>query len=154
MALRVRGSVESDVARIAQIAHPLDCEELWAGRRTPAECLAFGFEHSDMCVTAEVDAGPLCMVGVIPLGEGCGGLWMIATSLIDHHNIAFIRASRIFIKEAQARYASLENKIHASNVRLVNWVCWLGFDLDPPEPYGADGALFIRYHWTRECVTP
>jgi hypothetical protein len=143
------------VALLAPRVREADRLELWAsGRITPERALAIGVDASTSAWTGFVDDEVVCMFGVVPasLVGGIGVPWMIGSDAIVRHQRAFLRRCRGHLERMQVLYDTLVNFVDDRNVVAHRWLTWLGFHVEPPQPYGPDGLLFRRFTWRRPHV--
>lgn len=71
--------------------------------------------------------------------------WLIGTPVIDEIPVSFLRHSARFYKRLVAEFPELENWVWSENIKAVQWLRWLGFDMDDAAPFGATGSTFIRF---------
>lgn len=143
------------IARIATNAREADRRELWAGwRHTPKEALEYGLAQSSHAWTGLSNLQPFVMFGVVPANLLCGEgrIWLIGTDEILTHQVTFLRRSKPMLARMQAMYSRLSNYVAADNEAAVRWLSWLGFTIEPAQPFGASGALFHHFHWSRADV--
>lgn len=137
-----------DIPHIAPYVRPDDVRELWAiACLTAEDALVRSFGISDVSWTGLIDGKPVCMLGatVGSLLSNIGRPWMIGTEMLDRHQMAFLRRCRPKVQEMLSQYGRLENYVDERNVRAVNWLRWLGFTIEAPEPYGAFRLPFHRF---------
>ena len=123
-----------------------DTDELWAtSKSTPEQAMANGLSMSSDVWTMTVDGNPLCMCGVVSVGQSVGVPWMIGTEDIERHAMAFLRLSVRHMKVVVANYNHLINYVDDRNVIAISWLKWLGFTMDEPAPFGPFGVMFRRF---------
>jgi hypothetical protein len=89
-----------------------------------AEVLATG----DPAFTAAVDDVPACMVGITFTSVLTGQrLWMLTTPLIESHQVAFLRYSKLFVQFARTNFGPIDIVVDSENQISVRWLHWLGF---------------------------
>lgn len=137
------------IPAIAAQVREEDRAELWAaGCITPLDCMFHGLEHSRKSWTGLLDGEPVCMFGVVPssiLGN-VGRPWMVGTRHLDAHPFVFLRRCRGYIREMREGFDRLENHVDARNERAIEWLTWLGFEMDPAaEKVGPFGLPFFRF---------
>src|SRR5574340_1750339 len=88
-------------------------------------------ERSSEAFVAVIDGEPVCAFGVVDSGRpGTGRPWMVGTSNIDRHGIAFLRASKQVIADIMVRWPHLENSfISPVIVKYLLPFCRLSFNL-------------------------
>ncbi|GBQ07897.1 hypothetical protein [Saccharibacter floricola] len=88
--------------------------------------------------------GPIALFGVAPQCD-VGIPWLVGTPSLIHHQKAFLRETRFWVRQWQKRYPLLMNHVDASYSQAIRWLSWLGFQIEPPQPTGLNGALFCRF---------
>ncbi|GFE61926.1 hypothetical protein AOG2_25140 [Geobacter sp. AOG2] len=142
-------ATDGHIPTIAAHVRDADRAELWGvGCVTPLECLRYGLEYSRMARTGLMDGVPVCMFGVVPssiLGN-VGRPWMVGTHHLDVHPFVFLRRCRGCVAEMREGFERLENYVDARNRRAIQWLTWLGFEIDPAaEKLGPFGLPFFRF---------
>jgi hypothetical protein len=100
-----------------------------------------------------VDGAPVCMFGVSPsVLQGVGMPWMIGTTSLERHAMAFLRQCRPYLEEMSTEYVFLSNFVDVRNMTAIRWLKWLGFKLDKPQPTGPFGLPFHRFQMKRISV--
>jgi hypothetical protein len=124
-----------------------ECES--AGLRA-GKALWRSYRGSALVRTAFVDGEIAAMWGVggCPLG-GTGQPWLLTTPVVERAPVAFIREGRQEVAEMLTVFPILVGFVDASYHRAVRLLGVLGFEVDNPLPFGANGALFRRYHIER-----
>ncbi len=131
---------------IALTIRDADRDELAAlYAQAPEEILTQSFCLSKLCWTGLVDDVPICMFGVVELEPGTGRPWMIGTTLLEKHQIVFLRNCRDMVEAMHLCFDHLENYVDARNKMVITWLKWLGFKFDAPEPLGPLGLPFLRF---------
>lgn len=90
---------------------------------------------------------------------GCRGIpgvigipWMVASPTLSKIRKSFLRECRGFVQFMLLYYGQLENHVWAGNKVHIKWLEWLGFTLDPPEPYGINDEPFHRFYMKNNNV--
>lgn len=107
--------------------------------------------HAYALFSAAHTLAGVCGVAVDPEQADAGLIWMVGTREIDRRPLEFLRASRAWMagegRSHEPGWARLHNIVDARNTRHMDWLCWLGFEIDPePQPHGADGLPFHGFH--------
>ncbi len=125
-----------------------DRHEVMASAGQPVEdilgkCVA----KSEMVWAGMVDDEVACIFGVVgaSLISETGYPWMLGTDLIEVHAKAFLRRNKKMVGLMLARYPYLVNYVDTRNVKAIEWLKWLGFLLQAPEPYGAYRMKFHKF---------
>ena len=140
------------VAELARTMREADVEEVWAAAKLlPLEALQEGVQASDEPFTGLMDGKVVCIFGVAQatvLSEE-GEPWLLASDLIDETAHTFLRVNRVYVREIKKRYSKLSNYVDERNTAAKRWLRWLGFELQPAEPYGAFGLPFHKFEYRR-----
>lgn len=138
-----------DIEALASNLRPHDVAEIGAASGlTPEAGLRRSFAFSTHVWAARQDGGDVVAVwGVGPLsltaGKGCP--WLLASPAFDRLGWQIVGLSRPLLARMQAAYPRLENHVDARNRRAVRWLGWLGFVVEPPTRWGAQGLPFHRF---------
>ncbi len=135
-----------DVLELVPRVRPADLAELWAaGHATPREVIEPAIAAGE-AFAAYFDGSIGCVFGVMPYGWGAVGIpWMVGTATLERHPMAFLRAARARLPEMLRPHAALVNFVDARNTKAVQWLRWMGFQIDEPKPYGLDRLPFHRF---------
>lgn len=71
--------------------------------------------------------------------------WLLGTPEIPDHARAFLRASKLWVRQQIKQYDTLENWVDVRHTRAVQWLQWLGFSLDAPRPFGVEKMPFHHF---------
>jgi hypothetical protein len=108
--------------------------------------LTLSIDNSSEAFVAVIDDEVVAAFGVVPSGTpGLGKPWMVGTSNIDHHAIAFLRLSKQVLTNIMLRWPRLENWADARNVRGLRWLRFMGFTIHDPILLGEKGLPFHRF---------
>ena len=67
------------------------------------------------------------LMGVDPVGNEQGLIWMVSTDRLLEHKIEFLKHSKTWIDEACRPYEAVGNLVHAKNEVHLKWLQWCGF---------------------------
>jgi hypothetical protein len=81
----------------------------------------------------------------ISLSNAHGAPWMLATTVIEKHPLAFLRRCKEQFSAVHGPYQLLENHVDVRNRVAIHWLRWLGFEFDDPTPWGWKGLPFHRF---------
>jgi hypothetical protein len=151
----VRPATDADAVVMAPRLRPDDVAEIYAASgRVPEVSLVDGINRSTEAWTGLVDDDVACMWGVGPLnllaGRGCP--WLLGTHLVEAHAGAFLRCSRLCLRQMFTTYESLENFVDARNRLSIRWLRWLGFTIAPAQPHGFLRLPFHHFSMRRPDV--
>ena len=136
----------------------LECMASWGEEPLVALTRSWLFsKEAYTCVTP--DGQPLCVWGINDelRSEGFfvddwAEFWLLGTTDILKHKIAFLRACRDWKPLIAATYPRLRSHIDASYDLSLRWAKWLGCEICAPAPFGKNGALFceVRLEWAAQ----
>lgn len=126
-----------------------DRKEIYAasGRRVEAKIFD-ALDHSDMAWSGWAGDTVHVIFGVARLSFAgtAAQPWLIASSGIEDHQIAFLRRCRRYARQMLTVADRLENFVDRRNHVAIDWLRWVGFTIDPePAPYGPWGRPFLRF---------
>jgi len=125
-----------------------DRDEIWAASMSrPLDSLRNGVMASAHAWAGLADGEIACIFGVAPQSRltGSGYAWMLATPLIERHQVTFLRHCRPAINDMSRGFTYLHNYVDARNTKAIRWLRWLGFTLHDPEPHGVMGLPFHHF---------
>lgn len=100
------------------------------------------------------DRLPLCVFGVNEevSADGWYEFWLLGTTDILRHKIAFLRTCRYFRQYVLSMYPRLRAHIDARYDLSLRWAKWMGCEVSAPAPFGKNGALFceVRLEWAAQ----
>lgn len=146
-----RQPIPGDVSWIASRLREADRRELIASTgEDPAVALAASMALGS-CLVAECDREPVAVLGlpVISLLPKTGIPWMVGTDWLDEHPAVFGRYSSVIIDNWMSRVDRMSNYVDSRNVKAIDWLSWLGFDIEEAEPHGPYGVPFHKFTWER-----
>lgn len=118
-----------DVPVLAATLRDADRDEvLAASGRTPLEALTDGLRWSSPAYTlVDGEGTPIAMLGVVPLDDLAGSVWLLGTDGIQKESIRFLRGSRLGLQKLHEVRPVLTNAVDARNTLHIRWLQWLGF---------------------------
>lgn len=143
----VRPAVEADYA-IGQRLRFMDrreCELMGVAGPTGVRLSS---ARSVACWACEVDGEVVSVFGISrrEAGSPVGIPWLLGTDGMDDMTPVQLMRAAFPILERMARvFPRMENFIWVENKVSIDWLTWLGFDMDEPAPHGPYGAPFIRF---------
>lgn len=98
----------------------------------PQDVPEFSVRRSPHAWAGMVNDDIACLFGIASESalSVSGMPWLLTTSLIYQHKMAFLRRSRPFICEALNLYPVLEGFVDPRHKLSVLWLKWLGFKFD------------------------
>lgn len=126
----------------------LDRKEIfYTALLTPSTAIGFTAAVSVAAWAGTVDGEVAAIFGIARRSRvsSVGVPWLLATHAMDLVPITVARRSRVYFDRMARAFPLMENYVLAENQAAVNWLKWLGFDMEEPKPHGAFGAPFIRF---------
>ncbi len=151
MDFHVRRSSRLDAVSLAPRLRASDVKEIFAASgQEPEEALLQSITESDsdMCWTAELDAGPEVMfgAGVIDDNVGLGHIWMLGSDRIYENPRNFMHHCWQYLAVMHTRYKYLTNFVSVEHQSANRWMRKLGFEpVQFTQDYGPIGHPFIQY---------
>lgn len=71
--------------------------------------------------------------------------WLLGTDGVSQVPMTFLRGSRVVADRWSETYGPLENHVDARNETSLRWLKWLGFTIEPAEPWGFEKRAFHRF---------
>lgn len=124
-----------------------DREELWqCAHLTPHESLEVAIRGSDEAWVACDRGIPFAAGGVtwVHLMPGLGVAWLIRGDLDRDQRRFLLRKSRAVVRRWR-RTGELRNFVAAANTTAIQWLSWLGAQIEDPIPYGVERAPFCPF---------
>lgn len=152
MIAKIRRAVPEDVFDLAPRVREVDREEIFAGWGIDPETgLRVSVALSSHAWAGEIDGQLACLFGVAPYSilTGEGLPWFVASDEIENNQMLFLRRCGPVVKRMAAIYPHLSNWVDARNTTAINWLEWLGFALDDPQPWGYLQLPFHRFEMKR-----
>lgn len=84
--------------------------------------------------------------------RGVGRPWMLASEELKTIRKSFLRDCRGYLESWLEYHGYLEGYVWTQNAVHIKWLEWLGFQFDPPAPFGINNELFMRFHMTQEGI--
>lgn len=150
--INVRRMTLADIEIIAATARQADRDEIEEGcGQSIASALTLGLRSSVAPMVIAWGHTPLAALGDASYspGAGIGIPWLISTTAIERHPLAFLRVCKPLVAQMLDRHFSLINYVDARNVAAIRWLEWLGFSMGSPTPYGPKQLLFRQFQMTR-----
>lgn len=124
-----------------------DCDEVMAASGvSPFAAVYAGYLMSEACLTGVDSRGvPMAMWGIRRETWKWSNPWLLGTDRIDDMWLPFLRTTKEMFPLVCAEYPCQRNHVDARNSKSIAWLKWLGFEIEPPAPYGVSGALFCRF---------
>lgn len=129
-----------------------DQEEIWhLARYTPYDALKLSLEFSEYIRTVTLDDRVVAIFGCSRVGE-MGVPWMLASPLLQKIKKTFLRECRGHLEEMSKGCTHLHNVAWSKNTVHLQWLKWLGFEMQPGIPMGPDGEVYIPFYKVIENV--
>lgn len=110
---------------------------------SPERCVRANINRSIKAWAAYAGDDLLCVFGVASHHEpGVFLPWALTAEPVHRHRLAFYKASKIFISWLRGKCRCLFQMVHGKYTASLGWLAKLGFEIYPPEKFGARGDLF------------
>lgn len=139
--LYVRPAMPGDTWLFLPTVRKCDADELAALGTTPEMCMRDGMRYSWHSFAMFVYDRPAAIFGHVRHPTHAVP-WMVACTAVELFPIPFLRCTRRYLDSLPM---FLENAVDARNVKTIEWLRWLGFTIEEPEPLGIHGELFHRF---------
>ena len=152
----IRKPTTEDAFEIARDIRPADGFEINASSgRSPIDVILDGVRDSTICGVGCIRNKPIYIFGVqectgTALSSGVAYGWLLTTTAVDDHKLAFWRSCKEWLPILLGRWAGLTNYIDNRHTKAIEWAERLGFRLDPPKPWGLYQMPFRRFEVTME----
>ena len=94
----------------------------------PLDALLFSYYNSDLVFTiVSPKDEPVAIFGVGALGNGVGGIWLLATDNLKDIKFAFLKENKKVINFLNTKYKILWNFVDCRNSLHIKWLKWCGF---------------------------
>jgi hypothetical protein len=157
--LTVRRARLTDAALLAPRLREADLQEIAAvTTEQPVELLERSIRCSVPC-HAVLDAQELLLAlfGAAPDArkQEAGWVWMLGSTDLEKHTVAFLRQGPYWIEQLHERYRVLGNWIDARNEVHIRWLRWCGFQLlQRDERHGVQQRPFYEFARIRGAPFP
>jgi hypothetical protein len=138
-------ATEALARRMAPHLRATDVLEVQAAKLwTPEQALLRSLEHAPGSCAWLLDGEPALMWGVEPVcaAAGLGVAWTLGTDAVTQHPLMFWRLCKAELARLMLHWQVLFNWIDARYEASIRWAWRLGFVIDEPKPFGAEGRLF------------
>ena len=144
--------VAGDARRLAAELRVADAAEVRASTgREPLPVIIEAIAMSSEVWALHLHGGLACIWGVVrddsaPSAAGRVGIaWMLTTPVIERWPLLFWRTCLRVLPLLLRNWEVLVNAIDARHKQALRWARRLGFRLDPPAPFGAEGLDFCLF---------
>lgn len=143
----VRDTTVKDCAELSVTMREEDKQEVWhASGSSASEALLKGFSISRLCWTLEWNGKVVAIFGVSGKKGETGIPWMLASNDLVRIRKTFLRECRSYLNKMQEHHPVLANLAWTKNTVHIQWLKWLGFEFQEPQPYGPNGELFTAFY--------
>lgn len=140
-----------DVPWMAARLRKLDRQELIASTgQDPVVALAASAKMGN-CWVAEYEGEPVAILGLPVVSQlpVTGIPWMLGTDWLDENGLTFGRVSVDIVGGWMDSVDYMVNHVDSRNRKAVEWLEWLGFDIEEAVPFGPYGVPFHKFTWRR-----
>ncbi len=140
--------VTTNLKHIAELSVTMreeDRDEIWhIACLTPHEALSKSYKSSQYIRTVVLDGRVVAIFGCARTGE-VGVPWMLASPLLLKIKKSFLRGCREYLDEMSQGCKFMTNYAWSKNTVHLQWLQWLGFEMQPGVPMGPNGEIFIPF---------
>lgn len=106
-----------------------------------------GYEASEACWVGTIDGRPVCVFGVVRWStlSMTGTPWLLATDEFEEEGLAIVKLSKTYSNLMKKRFRLLQNFVDVRQEKSIKWLKWIGFTIEPAEPFGVLGMPFHRF---------
>ena len=142
-----RLSTLEDIKYLEQRLRQEDKQEILAGSGLiPYYALLNGFQNSVIVFTIfNPKNKPIGIFGVDDVGNGVGGIWLLATKDLATIKIAFLKQCREVVKVLNQKYKILWNYVDCRNEVHIKWLKWCDFKFLRKTNYGVLQKPFYEF---------
>ena len=136
-----------DIKYLAPRLRQEDKQEILAGSGLiPYYALLNGFQNSVIVFTIfNPKNKPIGIFGVDDVGNGVGGIWLLATKDLATIKIAFLKQCREVVKVLNTKYKILWNYVDCRNEVHIKWLKWCDFKFLRKTNYGVLQKPFYEF---------
>lgn len=139
--ITIRRAGMADAVALARVMRPADADEVFAAvGLSPLAGAMTSLSASQEAYAGLVDGNIAVLFGVAEQAP-----WLLGSDLVASVPISFLRRNRAVVEHWNQTYGRLENHVDARNVTSIKWLEWLGFTLEPAEPWGFERRAFHRF---------
>jgi hypothetical protein len=115
---------------------------------TPFQAVHESTKMSKFTSAVYINGEPTAILGlnVVSALSGIGVPWLLGTDNVVKYRKQFLKNSRAVLDDMKYHCPRLVNNVHVDNTVSIQWLKWLGFEFDEPQPIGINGELFHRFH--------
>jgi len=115
--------------------------------RDPDEALELSWRASDQVWAALQNDRVIALFGAgrISMLSDIGVPWMLGSEELTGAGLEVGKRSRQYVLEMKNRFSLLENYIDARQKTSIRWLKWLGFQVEPAQPWGVLQLPFHRF---------
>lgn len=154
--LNIQAATPFHIYQLAKSMRPEDVAECDASMGLdPLNSLIASVSGSDYAKALVIDGEVAVIWGVAPSPAPLGGpvlglAWALTGAIVNRRPKEFLRACRPAIREMLKHYDALTNVVDARYEAALRWAEWLGFDVQPPRPFGPQGLPFRQIFLRRD----
>lgn len=101
----------------------------------PNKAILDAMKRASMTWAGTIDGKLVCLGGVeqASILSDSAYLWLITTKAVEDHSFIFVRRSQMVVEALMEQYRMIYGMVDKDFARSIQWLKWLGFELDPPE---------------------
>ena len=141
------------LAEAAVLAREIDKEEaVYQTGKLIKDALWDAYRMSSSSYAGRLDGELVCVWGVCATApmEGLGAPWLVATPKLEDAAVPFLRRCWYYLNKMKSDYDMLFNIVYAENTTAIQWLTWMGFEMNEAQLYGPMSKPFIPFYWRRQ----
>ena len=144
--VRLEVATKRHARELARSMRGEDKLEIWcSGHIMPEQGVRASINRScEAWAVRALNGDLLCVFGVCVGQEGWQAPWLLSSTHVDRHRLAFWKASKQILGHLRSKYPLMVQMVHARYIQAIAWVRRLGFSVDAPEQWGAENTLFCK----------
>jgi len=136
---------DEHILALAHTMRQADKDEVWAiGHFSPEDAIRMAIRGSEWSFAGIVGGDVLSIFGLggRTLLDSVGVPWALVSEQATEHRTTFLKLSRVYLDRMKQDYSVLANLVDKRNIKAVEWLRWLGFDIMPTIEFGIERLPF------------
>ena len=141
----IRPATMADADYVGKRLRADDVREIEALGQDPVRATRLCVASSDLAFTGWINGEPAMVFGCgKSLTSDWGEIWALGTDVLNDVPRPMLTYGRKYLHAMLDVFPKLENHCDARYARALKWLEKIGFQIEPPAPYGPKGAMFCR----------
>lgn len=149
--IEFREGTRDDAIWFAGRLREADKRELIASSGQDPIVMLMASQAMGNCFVAEHEGVPVAIFGLPIVSQlpKVGIPWLLGTDKLDDLRISFGLESIHMVELWREQVDQMVNFVDSRNRKSIEWLQWLGFDVEEAVPHGPYGVPFHRFSWSR-----